>query len=33
VPVVFRADHPFLFRIRDRATRLIRFLGRCANSA
>ena len=27
-PTVFRADHPFLFLIRDRKTRLIHFLGR-----
>ena len=30
-PVVFRADHPFLFLIRDRPTGTILFLGRLAN--
>jgi serpin B len=30
-PKVFRADHPFLFVIRDRKTRLIHFIGRVAN--
>jgi len=30
-PKVFRADHPFLFLIRDRATRLIHFFGRVVN--
>jgi serpin B len=32
-PVTFRADHPFLFLIRDRATRLLHFLGRCVSPA
>ena len=27
-PVIFRADHPFLFFIQDKATRSILFLGR-----
>jgi len=30
-PVVFRADHPFLFAIRDRASGAIVFLGRVAD--
>lgn len=30
-PKEFRADHPFLFLIRDRQTRLIHFMGRLAN--
>ncbi len=30
-PKVFRADHPFLFLIRDRKTRLIHFIGRVVN--
>jgi serpin B len=28
---VFRADHPFLFLIRDRATGCVLFLGRIEN--
>jgi serpin B len=32
-PRIFRADHPFLFLIRDRATRLSYFVGRVANPA
>ncbi len=31
-PYVFKADHPFIFAIRDRATQEILFLGRLANS-
>jgi serpin B len=31
-PYVFKADHPFIFAIRDRATEEILFLGRLANS-
>jgi serpin B len=30
-PMIFRADHPFLFLIRDRKTRLIHFIGRVTN--
>jgi serpin B len=30
-PKVFRADHPFLFLIRDRETQLIHFIGRVVN--
>jgi serpin B len=30
-PPVFRADHPFLFLIRDRATGCVLFLGRIEN--
>lgn len=30
-PKVFRADHPFLFLIRDRKTRLVHFIGRVVN--
>jgi len=32
-PKVFRADHPFLFLIRDRKTRLVHFIGRVVNPA
>jgi serpin B len=32
-PFVFKADHPFIFAIRDRATQEILFLGRLANAA
>ena len=31
LPPVFRADHPFLFLIRDRRHRVILFLGRVSN--
>lgn len=31
-PKVFLADHPFLFLIRDRKTRLIRFIGRLTDA-
>ncbi len=30
-PVVFRADHPFLFLIRDTQTGLVLFIGRLEN--
>jgi serpin B len=30
-PPVFRADHPFLFLIRDRTTGCVLFLGRIEN--
>lgn len=30
-PVIFRADHPFLFAVRDRASGVILFLGRVAD--
>lgn len=32
-PKVFRADHPFLFLIRDRKTRLVHFIGRVVSPA
>lgn len=33
LPKIFLADHPFLFLIRDRQTRLIHFVGRAVNLA
>jgi serpin B len=32
-PVIFRADHPFVFLIRDNRTEAVLFVGRVSNPA